>query len=191
MESMAKKLREQQQKRQEKLRDAKQRASEKARYTMMLEEQKRQKEIEAEKRKEFEAAEKIRKEEERAAKEIEEKTHKYFNINQYNRRVPIDGMPMYFGEVEYILPRDKNSAWRPHGIGEFHFDGSIHYECYFRHGRMFGDGKYRFNDDTTYFGEFYDGNMHGKGCLVSTKEKSDVLVRSNIVICRRDGVYVL
>ena len=96
---------------------------------------------------------------------------------------------MYFGETKRIYPNNtQDSAWTPHGYGEFHYDGSIKYEGEFKNGRMFGQGKYDFHlDDSSYMGTFYNSNMEGTGVMVTPEGRSIVLMRDNAVICTRDG----
>ena len=185
--SVAQKLKEAQEKRTAAAQDMKNRAIEKARYIQILEAKGIADREAARLRKLDEAEEALRLEEERKMIEMEEKTHKYYDINIYNRKKAVPGMPMYFGETEYVFPDDKNSAWKPRGIGEMHYDGSIQYEGTFKNGDLYGEGRYAFADDSKYSGEFNKGNMHGKGVLVTTKDRANVLMRNNIVICRREG----
>lgn len=165
--------------------DIKNRAIEKAKYKILLE-QKIIADREAKKLKlEYEKEEKIRLAEEKRLADIEAKTHKYYDINQYGRKKAVEGAPLYFGETIRIFPNNlKDSAWIANGYGEFFYDGSVQREGTFIKGKLFGEGKYNFNE-SNYFGEFKNDNMYGNGIIVTEKNKDIVLMRNNIIICKK------
>ena len=90
--SIAAKLKQAQAKRIADAKDAKDRANEKAQYQMMLERQlilKKEAELLAKE----EAIEKAKREAEaRGLASLEEKTHKYYGINNYSRKKAVEGM---------------------------------------------------------------------------------------------------
>jgi hypothetical protein len=190
MNKALEKLKKQQLERKQAMDKLAERASMRARYELQLE-QKRLADIEAKRlREENEAAEKIRLAEEKRKADLDAKTHKYYEINQYGRKKAVEGMPMYFGETTRIHPDKINdSAWIPHGFGEFHYDGSVQSEGQFVNGKLFGVGKYNFNE-SNYFGSFKQGNMHGDGVMVTPKGREIVLMRDNIKICSKDGEFL-
>lgn len=56
----------------------------------------------------------------------EKKTKTYFIIDKFNRQVPPEKNPVYFGEHKKM--RD---AWVPHGVGQMLLDNEvIIYICY-------------------------------------------------------------
>lgn len=185
---VAAKLKEAQQKRIADAAEAKNRALFKARY-LQEQEAKKIAAKEAEEWKKAHAAEEAaRIAHENKLKDIEEKTHKYYHINMYNRKKPVDGMPMYFGETEKVHNRFKDSAWRPQGYGEMHYDGSIQFEGQFERGKLQGKGLHKFSDSSSYVGEFRGGNMDGIGVVALKDGRQNVIMRDNVVICVREGM---
>jgi len=187
MNKALEKLKKQQLERKEAMDKLADRAAMRARIELQME-QKRLADIEEKRlREEHEAEEKIRLAEEKRIADIEAKTHKYYEINQYGRKKNVDGLPMYYGETVRVHPEKvKDSAWAPHGFGEFHYDGSIECEGQYVNGKLFGEGKYNFQE-SNYFGAFKEGNMHGDGVMVTPKGREIVLMRNNIKICSKDG----
>ena len=187
MNSALERMKKQQLERMQKEANIKNRAAEKAKYKILLEQKGIADREAAIRRKEDEAQEKIRLAEEKRLADIDDKTLKYYTINQYGRKKAVEGMPMYFGETTRIHPHfGKESAWIPDGIGEFHYDGSIQREGRFKKGKMYGEGKYNFNE-SNYFGEFKADSMHGNGIMVTSKGREFVLMRDNTVMCTKDG----
>ena len=187
--SVAQKLKEAQLQRNAAFLDARHRANEKAKYIMILRQQEIDAKEAAQRKKEEDAINAERALVAKQAADIEAKTHKYYGINNYYRKIAVDGLPMYFGETERAFPKNTStSAWIPHGYGEFYFDGSVQYEGEFRKGVLFGEGKFNFDDGSSYLGQFYNGNMHGKGIVVTDKGRSNVLMRNNVIICTKEGI---
>ena len=186
--SIAAKLKEAQQKRIADIAEAKNRAMFRARFVQMEEAKKIAAKEEEIWKKANEKEEAARIAAEQKEKENEEKTHKYYHINMYNRKKPVDGMPMYFGETEKVDQRSQESAWRPQGYGEMHYDGSVQFEGQFERGKLQGQGIHQFNDSSSYVGEFRQGNMDGVGIVAMKDGRQNVIMKNNIVICVREGM---
>lgn len=189
--SLAQKLKEKQLQRSQQAESMRQRAIQKAAFEERFERE-RQKKLQeaqlliAEREKEKAEKERIRRE-----REIEFKTKRYFQVNQFNRKAMVDGLPVYFGDFTGTA---SGSAWIPNGKGEFHFDGSTHFEGNFRNGLLNGSGKYNFFRDgaVMYSGDFKEGDLHGQGMLIeSTSGRSEVLIRHNRTLCSRSGCHCL
>jgi len=110
--------------------------------------------------------------------EDERKTKAYFEFNKYNRRIAMEGRPVYFGD--FIT---KSAAWFPHGQGTFTVFGSEVLNGRFVKGE-FVDGIVRFSDGTTWHGHVEQHRMNGVG-LLTTQDgtKHEVIARNNEIVC--------
>jgi hypothetical protein len=90
--------------------------------------------------------------------ENEKKTKPYFIIDKYNRQVPPDREPQYFGAFARV--RD---SWVPHGPGQMLLDDQVHTDGQYVKGLLWGQGKYVEGNGSVWEGSFYDGQIHGVG----------------------------
>lgn len=110
--------------------------------------------------------------------EDERKTKAYFEFNKYDRRIAMEGGPVYFGDFT-----TKSTAWFPHGKGTFTVFGSEVLNGRFVKGD-FVDGIVRFSDGDTWNGHVEHHHMHGVG-LLTTQDgtQQEVIARDNEIVC--------
>lgn len=94
----------------------------------------------------------------RMALEKEKRTKPYFVIDKFNRQVPPEQEPVYFGEF-----KSNKDAWLPHGSGQLLLNDKVHIDGTYMDGMLWGQGKYIERNGSTWEGGFYDGHMHGIG----------------------------
>lgn len=110
--------------------------------------------------------------------EDQRKTKAYFEFNKYDRRIAMEGGPVYFGD--FIT---KSTAWFPHGKGTFTVFGSEVLNGRFVKGD-FVDGIVRFSDGDTWDGHMEHHRMHGVGLLITQDGiKQEVIARDNEIVC--------
>lgn len=90
--------------------------------------------------------------------EKEKKTKPYFVVDKFNRQVPPEQSPVYFGEYK----RTKDS-WLPHGSGQMLLDDEVHTDGTYVNGLLWGQAKYVERNGSVWEGTFYEGQMHGTG----------------------------
>jgi hypothetical protein len=110
--------------------------------------------------------------------EDERKTKVYFEFNKYDRRIAMEGGPVYFGD--FIT---KSTAWFPHGKGTFTVFGNEVLNGRFVKGD-FVDGIVRFSDGDTWDGHVEHHRMHGVGLLITQDgTQQEVIARDNEIVC--------
>ena len=124
--------------------------------------------------------------EEREKREIERKTKVYYKVGKYdNERITIPLNPTYFGEH---IADERNTAWIPHGPGEFKIDDVAITKGTYKKGFLHGAGHQLFDDDVKWEGEFKRGFMEGVGLYTGEKgaKPREAVARNGIVMCFKD-----
>ncbi len=134
------------------------------------------------KRKQEEELAKLRKEQQRK-REIELKTKNYFEFNKYNRKVPVEGKPFYYGD----FVKD-HKGWYPEGDGQFHCDENIILDGIYQKG-IFKKGKILFlNDGTRWNGHIKDDMIHGAGRIIDPDgNEIKAIAFQGSILCRHGG----
>ena len=157
-------------------------------WRLKFQEEERQKQKEQEeidrKRRAEEELKKLR-EEVRRKQEIEDKTKRYFEFNKYNRKIPSEGNPYYFGDMTII-----NKSWMPHGTGQFFVNEISVLEGKYNIGEFY-EGKVVWTDGTGWDGSLKNGVMHGVGNVVKEGgERKPALAWEGKLICIQEGIYL-
>jgi hypothetical protein len=132
------------------------------------EEQRKQHEILEHRRKELEL-QKLR-QLEAWKQEQELKTKRYFQHNQFHRKVPVEGNPYYKGDIEASY-----SGWMPHGNGAFFIEDESVMDGVYNHGE-FLRGKVVWKHGYIWEGQLWKNLIHGMGVLTKSRiiEKKEI-----------------
>jgi hypothetical protein len=126
----------------------------------------------------------ILRERERKRIEDERKTKRYFQVDKYGRKVPVEDAPVYFGDMI-----EKCDAWLPHGKGQFSLNETIILKGDFNQGDFTG-GEVKWSDGTYWEGKLVDHKMHGVGVItLADGVKKEAMMRANVLVCYKEGTY--
>lgn len=162
-----------------------------AAYAASLKEKEAQRKIDAHLREQNIMAEKQLaelREKERKRIEDERKTKRYFEVDKFDRKIPVKGAPVYFGDMI-----EKCNAWLPHGHGQFSLNNEIMLKGDFNKGD-FVSGEVKWSDGTLWEGNLLDHKMNGVGFITDIHgNKREAMMKSNILVCYKDGelIYIL
>lgn len=90
------------------------------------------------------------------------KTKRFFDVNQYNRKVVAPDTPVYFGE---FIELGKPKAWIPHGQGQFLLNDEVKIDGSYTNGVLNGIATINWTDGYTWTGHMKDDVMHGPGVV--------------------------
>jgi hypothetical protein len=128
----------------------------------------------------------ILRERERKRIEDERKTKRYFQVDKYGRKVPVEDAPVYFGDMI-----EKFDAWLPHGKGQFSLNETIIMKGDFNQGDFTG-GEVKWSDGTYWEGKLVDHKMHGVGVItLADGVKKEAMMRANALVCYKEGIHAL
>lgn len=128
----------------------------------------------------------ILRERERKRIEDERKTKRYFQVDKYGRKVPVENAPVYFGDMI-----EKFDAWLPHGKGQFSLNETIIMKGDFNQGDFTG-GEVKWSDGTYWEGKLVDHKMHGVGVItLADGVKKEAMMRANALVCYKEGIHAL
>lgn len=115
--------------------------------------------------------------------EDERKTKAYFEFNKYDRRIAMEGNPVYFGDFTTKSSTTATTAWFPHGKGTFTVFGNEVLNGRFVKGD-FVEGIVRFSDGDTWDGHVEHHRMRGVGLLITQDgTQQEVIARDNEIVC--------
>jgi hypothetical protein len=165
-------------------------------------------EREAQRKRDIDAANERYREALREAEELEERTkaaeheakkRPYFVVDKYNRQIPTEGEPLYWGDT-----RQAGTAWEPHGMGKFILDGEVNMEGQFIKGALV-QGLVRWRDGSLWEGSMEEGRMNGVGFITYAeaaegvkgvkgaegvqRARREVIMRNNVITCYREGEW--
>ena len=121
-------------------------------------------------------------EKERQRIEDERKRKRYFEVDKYNRKIPAADSPVYFGDM-----LERNSAWQPHGKGEFSVNDEIIMKGEFNKSD-FVQGVVKWSDGSVWDGRLINHKMDGVGFITENGGvKREAMMRNNTLICYKDG----
>jgi hypothetical protein len=126
----------------------------------------------------------ILRQKERQREEDERRTKAYFQMDKYNRKIPAQDSPVYFGDMV-----EKNSAWLPHGVGQFSLNDQVLMKGDFRHGDLV-QGQVNWSDGSSWSGKLIDHKMDGIGVITDQNGVDrEAMMRMNILVCFKDELH--
>lgn len=121
-------------------------------------------------------------EQERLKQERESKTRRYFDLNNFDHKIPPIGDPYYYGDLE-----SKFAAWRPNGQGQFCLYDNPVVEGTWVKGN-FVKGKITFSDGSIWEGGIEREVIHGMGKITNAQgETEEAVAVFGSIMVRKSG----